>query len=266
MRFDILYKDEIERHLIDGLSLSNKIKEEMIQYCENDTTSLYKLIHRFEESLQSKGLSLKIANTISMLSYNGFLLLQGDKLLDKNNNLMTLDSRQNDIVSKSYIGGITDVFKQITISAKCLSKLEISKLSKIIPSQCFTNDYIGHFDIVSSYPSAMTKELGVGNPVRAEFEFKEGKINNKYQKYQNYIIEKDNNGKTKPGFYTIECIVNNPGLVYQRHNNKLASKTGKQIITLSTYEIDYYLETNNIKIIRVLDGFYYAKSANIFKE
>jgi hypothetical protein len=213
----------------------------MIKYCNEDTTALYNLIIAFEQSLNSMGFSLAVGNTISMLAYNGFIIREGQNLLDKNVLLKkSLNPEIIEIINKSFRGGITDVFKNITISASKLDNMEISKLSSIFPEQTFTNKQIAHYDIVSSYPHAMNQELGVGDCYKINL------VRNDYL---------DSNNNFKIGFYKVR-VNDLYGLIYNRYKSKLEGLKDNVELYLSSFELNYLLNNDLITLDKVIDGVY----------
>lgn len=120
-RFDILFGGELKNILMTpGKKLPEDLTSDtrlaMIDYCEQDSQALRQVMVKFEQTLLDQGMSLKLGNTISMLTYHGFLVTEGNNLLEQGNEIHKLSTSEQEMVRNTYSGGITDVFKRIMIN------------------------------------------------------------------------------------------------------------------------------------------------------
>jgi hypothetical protein len=248
--FHVVFNDKIRENITVSYSLEPDLISGISQYCEQDTRALRALMIKFEENLNKFGLSVMLGNTITMIAYNGFLLLHGEQLLAENNTLKTLSSNDYDIIKKSYSGGIVDVFQRAYVNVTALPESVRQLVTKHFNPASLTTRNIVHYDVVSSYPASMSGEFGVGTP----------KVTNR--------LMYDNNGRLLFGFYHVKIRTPNEakGLFYTKIGGKLKAFSGTMVACLTSIEIEYFTSIGEIEVLAVYQGLYYNKSAAIFKE
>jgi hypothetical protein len=242
--FDYSLGDEWENMTKDN-------QDDCIKYLEGDVLGLKELSERLNSSCfkNFKTNLYKFLST-SQLTYAAWINFLYS---DSGNPVFLQTPEQEKFFRESIYGGRTYKYKHRFVSSQ--------REAYIIGNLSFEgfDDYLIDADVNSLYPAAMKNEYPFGVPVHL-------KPVTPSVEYFNQLIETD--GKCpKFGIYRIEYVTNKnliDGILPRRLDGRLIWDLQDSIGVYNSIDIDNALEQGYK--VKILEGYYWEKTANVFKD